>query len=725
MNSIKNAIVTITLLVVGYGSYVILKEPARGPFVDQGMESVAMSDVDMTYQPSQGFTQPPIQTTQQPTLAPQTDRASNGSVTDNRFPQPKANPKSVLQTPNAQLKTKAESLADAVASRFDSFTKTTPPNNSSSQGSRFAASGLSAPTNISEAELSLPKVELENAAAGVASAFQNAKDSVTQQAKQTFGDKANVAAETIDQTINKAQNAFANQFENAKSKVNALAKSAEDFGTAARKELESKLPPLPKLMDAPSELKLPALKTDLAHSTAAEANPESLQFAAPKPEFRKLRPKDVAPEKTANELTISNIESTIPPPFANRSDVSPFDKSIRVDSAEDKMPTLPRVDEWEPYVGPPLSAADLEAGRKPQALDENATASANSLKVVEAGLVLPADTTTTTGEKLEPFAEPINPPVAAKLSEVKSFAPIANTNTAITGNGTMDAAPSRFEQTPQYPNTGELGPTQTQSVSFNQPDTTPSLIQEQARFAANPNPTFEKIWGEVQGHLKKQDYPRALRTLTPWSSESDLNQDQATRCILLLDQLAGAIIYSRQSYLEPGYQVKAGETLDEISAQYGVPKDLIAKINGVAAPYALMTGEKLKVVRGPFRATISLSRRELTLYVGPNYAGRFPVTIGSDMPPESAFYEVAEKLEGRTYFDRKLGREIIRSESTNRYGKHWLGLRGEHITTGHSVGIHGRPAKVTGDVGSISLESKDAADVFSILSIGSRVEVRP
>ena len=96
------------------------------------------------------------------------------------------------------------------------------------------------------------------------------------------------------------------------------------------------------------------------------------------------------------------------------------------------------------------------------------------------------------------------------------------------------------------------------------------------------------------------------------------------------------------------------------------------------------------------------------------------------MPPESAFYEVAEKLEGRTYFDRKLGREIIRSEAINRYGKHWLGLRGEHITTGHSVGIHGRPTKGSSDdVGSLSLEAKDAADVFSILGIGSRVEVRP
>lgn len=242
-----------------------------------------------------------------------------------------------------------------------------------------------------------------------------------------------------------------------------------------------------------------------------------------------------------------------------------------------------------------------------------------------------------------------------------------------------------------------------------------------------PNATFDRVWGEVQVMLKNRDYTRALRSLTPWSSESNLNSEQNQRCIRLLDKLAGAIVYSRTSYLEPAYVVKAGETLDEIAALHNVPQELLANINGIAPPFALTTGEKLKVVRGPFRASVSLSRQELTLFAGPNYAGRFKVKIGSDLPTDSAFYEVAEKSPGRAYFDRKLGREVIRSEAINKYGQQWLGLRGEHITAGHSVGIHARPKSGgnSDDVGSISLTAKDAADVFSILSVGSRVEVRP
>ena len=98
---------------------------------------------------------------------------------------------------------------------------------------------------------------------------------------------------------------------------------------------------------------------------------------------------------------------------------------------------------------------------------------------------------------------------------------------------------------------------------------------------------------------------------------------------------------------------------------------------------------------------------------------------GRDLPAQEAFYEVAEKTNGRSYFDRQMGREVATGESLNRYGNHWVGLRGDQITAGHSVGIHGRPQDaVEGEIGSISLDPTDAEDVFSILSIGSRVHVR-
>ena len=166
----------------------------------------------------------------------------------------------------------------------------------------------------------------------------------------------------------------------------------------------------------------------------------------------------------------------------------------------------------------------------------------------------------------------------------------------------------------------------------------------------NGNAAFEKVWAEVTQLLKDDDPAKALRTLTPWCSDSNLTAEQNSRCMRKLDELAGQVVYSRESFFEPAYTVRAGETLDEIAASYKVPMELLAQINGITPPFALSTGESLKVVRGPFRADVSLSSKVMTLYVGAHYAGRFSVDVGRDLPPEEAFYEVAEKNDGSKLF---------------------------------------------------------------------------
>jgi hypothetical protein len=237
---------------------------------------------------------------------------------------------------------------------------------------------------------------------------------------------------------------------------------------------------------------------------------------------------------------------------------------------------------------------------------------------------------------------------------------------------------------------------------------------------------FETVWQAAQQHLQTGEMVEALANLSDWYGDPTLSREQADRCVGLLDELAGSVIYSRDHHLESAYQVQSGETLADIAERYQVPVTLLARINGIAPPYAVVAGDTLKVIRGPFRGEVSLQQRELTLFLGRFYAGRFPIQIGRDLPPQEAFYEVAEKADGRSYFDRRLGREVLKGEGDNRYGGHWLGLRGDQITVGHSVGIHGRPEQIKPDaeVGSISLSAADADDVHAILSVGSRIHVR-
>ena len=171
--------------------------------------------------------------------------------------------------------------------------------------------------------------------------------------------------------------------------------------------------------------------------------------------------------------------------------------------------------------------------------------------------------------------------------------------------------------------------------------------------------------------------------------------------------------------------VKAEDTLSVIAGEFGIPTEMLAKINGIRAPYNIGQGETLKVVRGPFRAEVSLENREMALFLGRYYAGRFPIHVGADLPSQETAYEIVEKTTNRSFFDKNARKEIAANAPDNPYGGYWMGLRGDQITPGHNVGIHGTAR--TGQQnqrGCIGLNSLDAEDAFSILSLGSKIIVR-
>lgn len=179
----------------------------------------------------------------------------------------------------------------------------------------------------------------------------------------------------------------------------------------------------------------------------------------------------------------------------------------------------------------------------------------------------------------------------------------------------------------------------------------------------------------------------------------------------LLDQMAGAVIYSRQHLLEPAYKVQTGDTLAIVAEAYNVPAQLLARINGVRDSEGLRPGRDLKVVRGPFNAVVSLKNYELTLMLKDRYAGRFAVGIG-DRPPQEGTYVVRNKVGSP-------GERVV--AGTMPAGNFWIDL-------GNGIGIHqcadARQIRNTGGPGSILLSERDADDVYGILSIGSKVTIQ-
>ncbi|REK12040.1 MAG: LysM peptidoglycan-binding domain-containing protein [Planctomycetota bacterium] len=212
----------------------------------------------------------------------------------------------------------------------------------------------------------------------------------------------------------------------------------------------------------------------------------------------------------------------------------------------------------------------------------------------------------------------------------------------------------------------------------------------------------------------------ALRQLSAWYDNPQLSPAEQNELNVLLDQVAGTVVYSTQNLLEPPYEVQPGETLQDIGEKYQVPWQLLAKINGIDDPAALRGGERLKVVRGPFQAVVNLQKRELALMTHDGlYAGRFRIGVGSDQPPQEGTFAVSEKVVNPVYHGR--GRALGAEDPTNPLGERWIGL-------GKQMAIHGTndPSVIGREnlPGSISLTERDAEDVFDILSLGSRVTIR-
>jgi hypothetical protein len=146
--------------------------------------------------------------------------------------------------------------------------------------------------------------------------------------------------------------------------------------------------------------------------------------------------------------------------------------------------------------------------------------------------------------------------------------------------------------------------------------------------AATGSAAFATAWSEAHDMLAGARYAEALAALSVWHDDPSLSIEESQRLEDLLGQLAGTVIYSQQDLLLPPHVVAPGETLPAIATQFAVPWQLLAKINGVNDPSRLVPGEHLKMLRGPFDAVVSVSRRRLSLQVGGNYAGTFPVVIG-------------------------------------------------------------------------------------------------
>jgi len=242
----------------------------------------------------------------------------------------------------------------------------------------------------------------------------------------------------------------------------------------------------------------------------------------------------------------------------------------------------------------------------------------------------------------------------------------------------------------------------------------------------------------VQGALDRGELSQALLLLSDWYDDPSLAPKESQEVDALLGQLAGSVIYSTEHRLEPPYLVQAGERLEDIAKKYGVPWQLLAKINGIDRPGQLQPGQKLKVLRGPFSALIDLGERRLTVLLARRYAGKFAIDIDPQVTVEEGSWKVDQKLvtPGNLSLASSAPGTALGGQASG--GKAHGGPTAEEesliLTNTASkeaqIAVLKGPGAAAPGVATepknrvIRLKTADLRDVFNILSVGSNVIIR-
>ncbi len=268
------------------------------------------------------------------------------------------------------------------------------------------------------------------------------------------------------------------------------------------------------------------------------------------------------------------------------------------------------------------------------------------------------------------------------------------------------------------PNTGTSFASGTSSSSGNEvAQVSASTSAGGASLAIDGNVGLVNAIEIADRQFSKDQLKDALATLSLFYSTPNLSGEERSELVQRLDWLAKEVIYSKRHLLENAHRVGQSETLMEIASRYEVPWQLLANINQIQDPIAILPGTELKVVRGPFRAEVDLSSQELTVFLGDLYAGRFPVGIGNDPMPKPGTFTVQDKQNSRTFYDAA-GSPIPPGSPDNPYGDAWVDLGGQ-------LCIHGSPSATSPtEKGCISLAGDYADDLYGIISQGSSVTIR-
>lgn len=284
---------------------------------------------------------------------------------------------------------------------------------------------------------------------------------------------------------------------------------------------------------------------------------------------------------------------------------------------------------------------------------------------------------------------------------------------------------------PIDPDDSEVNPAMSsQNILNNPPAVQPAPVQNDPEREA-----VAAFIADAKQRISRGEVYQTLVQLSKYYNAPQLTPEETNQINQILSEISGEVIFKHPEKYFSTYTVKPGDTITVIAAQHQIPWQLVAKINGMSAPYHVNPGDKVKVVRGPFNAEIHMDRFELSLWlpIGTDannslYAGTFHIGLGGDCPQLQGDYIVDEKFINPEYpkFSNK-PTTFGPGDSNNPYGDRLLSLVCVTDPNHAKIGIHGTNNKqyIRNSVpfGFICLGARDINDLYDILSVGSRIKI--
>lgn len=169
------------------------------------------------------------------------------------------------------------------------------------------------------------------------------------------------------------------------------------------------------------------------------------------------------------------------------------------------------------------------------------------------------------------------------------------------------------------------------------------------------------------------------------------------------------------------YVIRPGDSLGKIARKNKISVDLLGAINGIADINRIRAGQRIKLVKGPFRAVVNKSAYTLDVYLENTFVAQYRVGLGAEDSTPTGVWRVATKLKNPTYYPPRGGAIIAADDPDNPLGERWIGLTGVSGEAAGQMryGIHGtNDADSIGksvSLGCVRMYNEDAEALYRFL----------